>query len=172
MTHHETPRRAAFTLLEMIIATLVIAGLGIAIYDLAITSTRGVSTDRFTQVERGLVQDLLELLCQPYSRIEDLFPKQSRGPGPGFAKTLPIDQVIDMLGIPPKETPTLKSILSAAKVEGFTVTWEPRIDAGHGPKSAALRLDMVTVVPMVAGDSPDLRVQSFRVFAVRGMVGE
>jgi len=165
-------RRAAFTLLEVLIATLILAGLGMSIYELAITSTRGVATDRFTQVERGLVQDLLELFCQPATMLPSLFPKESRGAGPGFSKTLTIDEVLAKLSIPAAEVPTLKATLATNKVEGFTVTWQPRIDAGHGPKTQALRLDMVTVVPVVAGDSADLRVESFRVFAARGEQGE
>ena len=57
-------------------------------------------------------------------------------------------------------------------MDGFSVSWHPRIDEGHGPKTMALRLDALWVSPILAGESPGARVEAFRVFAARGEVGE
>lgn len=163
--------RRGFTLVEILIATLVLATLGLTIFDLATGSTRGVSTDRLTEAERGLVQDMLEQFCQPYTSIPVLFPKP-RGNGPPFSRKFTLDEVMNLVQIPEPERPTLKGILTRGGVDGFTVTWWPRIDNGHGTTDDALRLDYLQVVPVVAGDSPGPRVESFRVFLARGAVGE
>ena len=163
--------RRGLSLVEVMIATLVIATLGLAIYELGITSTRGVAIDRLTQAERGLAQDLLEQLAQPYTGLPALFPSP-RGDGPAFTKTFTLDQVFAIVKIPDSEIPTLKATLTAGKVEGFSLTWRPRLENGNGGKEDALRLDYLQVIPMVAGDSPGPRIESFRVFAARGQVGE
>ena len=170
--HEPTSRRArrgAFTLVEVLIATLVLAGLGLSIYEMAITSTRGVATDRLAETERGLVQDLLERFCQPYTDIASLFPEEPKGPR---TRPLTLDEALALTGIPDAEAPTLKAILTAGRVEGFTVLWQPRIGQGNGTSADALRLDSLTISPILAGDSTGPRIESFRVFAVRGEVAE
>ena len=172
MIAEATPRHArprAFTLVEVLIATLILAGLGLTIYEMAITSTRGVSTDRLAETERGLVQDLLERFCQPYTDIASLFPEEPKG---ARTRTLTLDEAIALVGVPEAEAPTLKNILVAGKVEGFTVLWQPRISQGSGTTADALRLDSLTVSPYISGDSPGPRIESFRVFAVRGELAE
>jgi prepilin-type N-terminal cleavage/methylation domain-containing protein len=164
-------RRPGFTLVEMMIATLVLATLGMVIYDMAIGSTRGVTTDRLTEAQRGLVNDLLERFCQPYSDLPALFPAP-RGKGPPFHRPLSLDQTFQLIGVPEKQIPTLRSILVSGKVEGFTLTWHPRVDNGRGATPSALRLDLLSITPKVAGDSPGHRVEGFRFYAARGTVGE
>lgn len=164
-----TRRRQAVTLLEVLIATLVLASLGMAIYESAISSTRGVTTDRLTEVTRGLCADLLERFCQPYTDVPALFPRDGK---PARLRTFTVDETFTLVGVPEKEAPGLKAVLAAGKVEGFTLVWKPRIDHGRGTTASALRLDALWVSPLVAGDSPGGRVEVFRVFAARGVVGE
>ena len=163
--------RAAISLLEVLIATLVLATLGLAIYELGIGSTRGVAIDRLTQAQRGLAQDLLEQLAQPYTGLPALFPTP-RGDGPAYSKLFTLDQVFAIVQIPADEIPALKATLVNGKVEGFVLTWRPRLDAGRGATDDALRLDYLQVLAQVPADSPGPRVETFRVFAARGTVGE
>lgn len=161
--------RRGVTLLEVLISTLVLASLGMAIYEGAISSTRGVTTDRLTELTRGLCADLLETFCQPYTNIPALFPRDA---APVRTKVFTVDEVFSMVGIPAAEAPGLKATLAAGQVDGFAITWKPRIDQGRGKSANALRLDVLWVTPQVSGDSPGGRVEVFRVFAARGGVGE
>lgn len=163
--------KRGFTIVEILIASLIIATLGMVIYDMAIGSTRGVTTDRLTEAQRGLVQDLLERFCQPYTDLPALFPPPRQGKPP-YQRELSLDETFAIVGIPEKQIATLKSILVSGKVEGFTLSWMPRVDKGRGATPAALRLDLLSITPKVAGDSPGHRVESFRFFAARGVVGE
>jgi prepilin-type N-terminal cleavage/methylation domain-containing protein len=162
-------RARAFTLIEVLIATLVLAGLGLSIYEMAISSTRGVATDRLSEVQRGLVQDLLERFCQPNTDIASMFPEQPKN---FRSRTFTVDEALAIVHVEPEEAPTLKAILTAGKVEGFTLVWQPRIGQGKGSAADALRLDSLSVAPVLVGDSPGPRIESFRVFAVRGDQGE
>lgn len=164
-------RLAAFSLVEVLIATLVLAVLGLAIYESAISSTRGVATDRLTEATRGICMDLLERFCQPYTDLPALFPPP-RAKGPPFQRELSLDETFAIVGIPDKQVPVLRSILTSGKVEGFTLSWQPRVDKGRGATPSALRLDLLAITPKVPGDSPGHRVESFRFFAARGVVGE
>lgn len=159
------------TLIEVLIATLVIAGLGLAIYEGAILSTRGVGADRLKEVQRGLCMDLLERFCQPYTDVAGLYDR-AKHKGPPFVRALSVDEVLETLAVDAKEAPAIKSILAAGKVDGFSLSWHPRIDAGRGPRTLALRLDALWVSPVLSGESPGARVEAFRVFAARGEVGE
>jgi hypothetical protein len=160
--------RRALSLVEVIIATLVLAGLGLAIYETVISSTRGLAADRLTEAKRNLVLDLLERFCQPYTDIPALFAGRS----PPYVRQLTIDEVFDIVRMPTAERPTLKAILAAGKVEGFSLAWTPRLEAGRGTTAEALRLDALWCAPVVAGDSPGARVECFRIFQARGTVGE
>jgi hypothetical protein len=161
-------RRSAISLVEMLIASLVLATLGLAIYENLIQTTRGVNTDRLTEAKRHIVLDLLERFSQTYTDLPHLFQDEKKP----FRKKLTVDQAFEVLGIKDPEAKTLRDILTAGKVEGFTVSWTPRQASGRGNKAAALRLDALWVQAAVAGDSPGMRVESFRLSYARGQVGE
>lgn len=152
----------------MLIAALVLATLGLAIYDNLIQVTRGVTADRLTEAKRHIVLDMLERFSQTYTDLPAVFHGQ---PQP-YAKTFTLDQTFEAIAIPASERPTLKAILESGKVEGFTLTWTPRTQSGRGAKEAALRLDALFCLAVVAGDSPGSRVESFRLSFSRGQVGE
>src|SRR5204863_500699 len=85
--------------------------------------------DGARQPTRGLCMDLLERFCQPYTDVPALFPGDK---GQARTKTFPVDQVLELVAVPAKELPTMKAVLAAGKVEGFTMTWRPRVDQGRG----------------------------------------
>lgn len=159
--------RRAISLVEMIIASLVLATLGLAIYENLAQATRGVAADRLTEAKRHLVLDVLERFSQTYTDLPAQFP-----PRPPYRKELTIDETFELVAIPEAERPTLKAILTAGKVEGFTISWEPRMAAGRGVKELALRLDALSCLARVAGDSPGARIESFRLSFARGTVGQ
>lgn len=163
--------RRAFTLIEVLLATLVIAGLGLAIYEGAILSTRGVGTDRLKEIERGLSMDLLERFCQPYTDVAGLFDRAAQKTPP-FIRTLTIDETLDVLAVDSEQAATMKSILVSGKIEGFTVTWHPRVDEARGPRPLALRLDALWVAALATGESPGMNTEAFRIFCARGEVDE
>lgn len=158
--------RRALTIVEVLIAMLVIAGLGMAIHDMSISQTRGVAADRLTEAKRNLTLDILERCAQPYTVVPQLFLGLSVR-----RRILKLDEAFRLVGIPAEEAPALAGILTAGGVEGFTVTWEPGRTRGRGAKENALRLDVMSVIPYVSGDSPGPRVESFRVFFARGEAG-
>ena len=159
--------RKAFSLVETLIATAVLATLGLAVYEVLIQSTHGVTTDRLTEAKRHIVLDLLERFSQPYTDLPAMF-----GDKPPFTRKLELDETFQVLHIPDADVPTLKAILVAGKVDGFTLSWTPRQKSGRGDKASALRLDTLWVTPSVAGDSPGPRTESFRISFARGTVGE
>lgn len=156
-------------MVETLIASLVMATLGLAVYEVLIQSTRGVSTDRLTEAKRHMVLDLLERLCQPYTDLPALF---DRSKPPPYQRKLSLTEAFGLVRIPDAEVEALKATLESGKVEGFTLTWTPRQKTGRGSKSLALRLDALWVTPVVAGDSPGPRTESFRMSFARGTVGE
>ena len=160
--------RRGISLVEMMIATLVLATLGLAIYENLVQTTRGVAADRLTEAKRHLVLDLLERYSQTYTELPALFQGEKKP----YRKELTIDQTFDIVAIPEKERATLKAILTSGKVEGFTLSWEPRMVSGRGAKEAALRLDALWCLARTAGDSPGAKVESFRLSYARGKVGE
>lgn len=159
--------RTGFSLVETLIATVVLAVLGLAIYEVLISSTRGVQTDRLTEAKRHIVLDLLELYSQPYSDITGVFHGQ-----PNKSRKLGLDETFAVLAIPEEERPALKAILEAGKVEGFTLSWTPSQKTGRGNPQLALRLDALWCTPVVTGDSPGPRTESFRIAFGRGKVVE
>ena len=162
-------RRPAFSLVETLIAALVLSTLGLAVYEVLIQSTHGVTTDRLTEAKRHLTLDLLERFCQPATDLPAMF---DRSKDPPYIRTLTLDETFQVLSIPEKEIPPLKQILQSGKVEGFTLSWTPRQKSGRGNKELALRLDALWVTPVVSGDSPGPRTESFRLSFARGRMGE
>src|SRR4051812_24107381 len=102
--------RRGVTLLETLIATLVLASLGLAIYEGAISSTRGVGTDRLTETVRGLCADLLERFCQPYTDIPALFPRDGKDVR---SKVFTLDEVFTMVAVDPKDAADVRAVLAA-----------------------------------------------------------
>lgn len=162
-------KRHAFSMVEVLLAALTIGVLGMVIYEMAIASTRGVSTDRLVEAQRHMCLDLLERFCQPTTDLPELYKGDT---AKARVKTLSLDDAMKLVAIHPDEMPTLKAILTAGKVEGFTLAWTPRCDQGRGDIKSALRLDALFVTPVVSGDTPGQRVETFRLFAARGTAGE
>lgn len=161
-------KRAGFSLVEVLLAVLILGSTGAAVYELLISSTRGVAIDRLTEAKRHLICDLLERFCQPYSQVPALFA----GKGPPYVRQLSLDETFQTVAMPEEDAHELRAILTAGKVEGFSLAWTPRLEAGRGNSAAALRLDGLWCAAVTAGDSPGPRVEAFRVFAARGVAGE
>jgi prepilin-type N-terminal cleavage/methylation domain-containing protein len=157
--------RRGLSLVEVLITSVVLATVGVAIYQVLSQTTRGVTTDRLTEAKRHLVLDLLERFSQPYTDLPALFAGQ-KSP----SRLLTLDETFQVLSIPPTEIPALKAILETGKVHGFTLTWTPRQKSGRGNADLALRLDALWCAPVVSGDSPGPRTESFRLSFGRGKV--
>lgn len=159
--------RGGLSIVEVLIAMMVIAGLGLAIWDASISTTRGVGADRLQEAVRHVKLDILERCCQPYSVVPQLFA----GLPKPYRRVLTLDESFELIGMDAGDARTLKAILTAGGVEGFTLMWEPGRGTGKGKKALALRLDVLSVIPALKGDSPGPRVESFRVFFTRGEAG-
>jgi prepilin-type N-terminal cleavage/methylation domain-containing protein len=155
--------RHGFSLIEVLVASLILAGVGLAVYDTLIASTRGIAVDRATEAKRRLVLDLLERFCHPYSDVELFFARGAPSPA---TRQLTVDEVLELVALPAQDRPLLKQILATASVSGFTLAWTRGLAVGTG-KRDALRLDKLWVYPVTTKAERGPVVDSFRMFYVR-----
>jgi prepilin-type N-terminal cleavage/methylation domain-containing protein len=155
--------RRAFTIVEVLVATVILSGVGLLVYDTLIASTRGIGIDRVTEAKRRLTLDLLERFCHPYSDIELVYPANAPSPA---VRQLTLDEALDFVAVPKPSRPVLKQTLANGSVIGFTLAWSRGLVVGRG-KSEALRLDKLWVHPVMTKQAPGPAVDSFRMFYVR-----
>lgn len=155
----------AFSLVEVLVATLVMAALGFSLYDTMISTTRGVQVDRASEARRQITLDLLERFAQPYSDVQYLFPRGDAARGP-VTRELDLDQAMELVAIPTGDRALLKSILVSGSIKGFTVVWHRGLTVGGGDK-LRLRKDRIWIYPVFTRVVPGAQGGSFRVFAVR-----
>lgn len=158
-----TRRACGQSLVEVLVAVLVMGVLGFSLYDAMFATVRGVQVDRVNELRRQLTLDLLERFGQPYSDIEWLFSKGTPSPA---TKQLDLDTAMKMVAIPETERPVIKSILASASVLGFTIVWHRGLTVGSGEKNR-LRKDRIWVHTVYGTAQPAARIDSFRVFCVR-----
>ena len=151
------------SLVEVLVATLIVSGLAIGVYDSLIASNRALSVDRVSEVKRRMSLDLIERFAHPYSDIELVFPKSVKTPA---VKQLTIDEAMELVAVPAESRMLLKAILSGGHVVGFTLAWSRGLVIGAG-KSDQLRLDKLWVHPVVNEATPGASGASFRMFYVR-----
>jgi hypothetical protein len=157
--------RRAVTFVEVLIAFLVIAGLGVTVQGLMVSTIQGIQIDRASEVKRNMTLDLLERFCTPYSDLFSIFPATITFPA---TREISVDEAITLTQIPAAEAAVVKTILQTAGINSFSLTWQKRLDAGSGDDSSALRLDQLFVRPVETKNTPGARLNSFRVFYVRG----
>jgi type II secretory pathway pseudopilin PulG len=162
---HESRTLRAFSLVEVLVAALVMAALGFSVYDAMVSTTRGIQVDRASEARRQITLDLLERFAQPYSDVHYLFPRGDAPRGP-VTRELDLDQAMDAVAIPTADRPLLKSILSSGSIRGFTVVWSRGLTVGGGDK-LRLRKDRIWIHPVFTRVVPGAQSGSFRVFAVR-----
>jgi len=165
--------RRGFSLVEIMLAVLVLAVLGLTIQGAMVSTLKGVRVDRLTEAKRHVALDLLEMLCQPYSPIGSLVAVPDSDPSPlptdglplaPLTRELTVDETIQVLGIPADEGEILKKTLEAGYVRGFTLTWIRRIKPGAGDPRRTHRLDTLWVAIQVTQEHRGPRIDSFRVF--------
>lgn len=155
--------RRAISLIEVLVALLVMAGLGVSIYDTMFSTLRGVSVDRVSQARRQMTLDLLERFAQPYSDIAHFFRDTPRTHA---ELELSIDEAMKIVAIPDSERPLLKSILQSGSVHGFTLVWHRGLAIGEG-ETRRLRKDRLWVHTVFTAAQKGPQISSFRVFYVR-----
>jgi len=158
-------RRSGMSLVEVLVAALVMAALGFSLHDAMVSTTRGIQVDRATEARRQLTLDLLERFAQPYSDVQYLFPRTGGAPGP-VTRELGIDEAMDLVAVPAADRPLLKEVLTAGSIRGFTVLWHRGLTVGSGAKHR-LRKDRIWIYPVFTRAVPGAQIGSFRVFAVR-----
>lgn len=157
--------RAAVSLVEVLIAVVVLSLLSVAFYGTLVASLRGVSTDRLTEAKRFVTQDLLERFAHPSSDLVTLFPPGGTGPR---ERLLTLDEALSFTGLMAKAAAPVRQTLTEGGVTGFKLVWVPGVSTGPGGGPRAARLDLVWCIPALTGASPGPRVDSFRVFPERG----
>jgi prepilin-type N-terminal cleavage/methylation domain-containing protein len=165
------PLRCGVTFIEILVAMAILAGLGITIQSLMVTTVQGIGIDKVTEAKRQMVLDLLERFGHPYSDIEALFKRPGSAPvvaGKAAFATLTLDEAIALIAIPDKQAAITKATLVAGGTTGFTVSWTKAVEPGAGDPDLALRLDELWVFPVQSADVRGSFVSSFRVFSTRG----
>jgi hypothetical protein len=156
--------RRAVTMIEVLIAFLVIAGLGVTVQGLMVSTIQGIQIDRASEVKRNMTLDLLEKFCHPYTSLTSLFGEKPTFPA---TREIPVDKAIEAVGLPVEEGKVVKAILETAGVYSFSLTWQKGLEVGPGSPASALRLDQLFVRPVETKTGPGARLNSFRVFYVR-----
>jgi len=155
--------RTALSLAEVLIATLVLAGLGVAVQTLMVSTLKGVQVDRVSEVKRNITLDLLERFAHPESSVATLFPPDAPVPA---SRELSFDEVADKLGFSESEAQTARAILAAGKVTGFKLVWHRGVSVSLPGSGRSMRLDRLWCQPIEA-EGRGAHVSSFRVFHVR-----
>ncbi|MBI4862637.1 MAG: prepilin-type N-terminal cleavage/methylation domain-containing protein [Candidatus Riflebacteria bacterium] len=158
------------SLVEVLVAVAVLAVLVLTIYSTVVSSIRGISMDRLGEAQRHLSQDLLERFCHPYTDVAGLFPEPAANVQAPLVstRTLTVDEAIAIAVVPQAHVSTLKAVLEAGKVSGFTLSWTRGLKLGAGDPARAMRMDKLWCFPVVAGDCAGPQVGAFRMFYVRG----
>ena len=63
-------RRSGISFIEILIAMLIIAGLGVTIQSMMVSTVQGIGYDRATETKRQMALDLLERFAHPHTDIE------------------------------------------------------------------------------------------------------
>lgn len=170
---HRARGRRGLSLIDALMAALVLGVLGLTVQSLMVSTLRGVRVDRLTEAKRHVVLDYLEWLCHPYSPIASIVPPPTAETGPlptsgdqlpPLTRELTVDEAVDRLAIPEKEAEVMKQILKSGHVQGFTLTWTRRIKPGAGDPSRTWRLDRLTVSTKVTREHQGPLIDSFRIF--------
>lgn len=156
--------RRALSLAEVMIATAVLACLGVAIQTLMVNTLRGVQVDRVSEVKRNITLDLLERYSHPHSSISTLFPENAPVPA---TRVLTVDEVAKKIELSEVEARVAKAILASGQVTGFQLVWHRGVATSLPGSGRSLRLDRLWCYP-VDNAPRGARVNSFRVFHVRG----
>jgi hypothetical protein len=157
-------RRHGLSLAEILIATLVLAGLGVAIQSLMVSTLQGVQVDRVSEVKRNITLDLLERFAHPYSTVDELFVRSVGSPA---TREMSVAEAITTIGMTPEDAAVAKAILATGKVTGFMLVWHRGVANSAPGSGRTLRLDRLWCHPVEA-EGRGARVNSFRVFHVRG----
>jgi hypothetical protein len=156
-------RARGVSLVEVLVATLVMAGLGVSIYDTMISTSRGIQVDRVAEAKRYLTLDLLERFCHPYSDLGYLYPKGTPSPA---VKQITIEDAMTLVGVATEDRAQLKQTLETGSVTGFTLVWHRGLAQGLGT-SNVLRKDRLWVHCVTSKQLPGPKTDTFRVFTVR-----
>lgn len=154
-----------FSLVEVLIAAVVLAVVGVFIQGTMVQTLRGVGIDRLTEAKRQMTLDLLERFCHPYSSIASLYQP---GNQPVKTRALTLDESMDAVAMPDEHRKLMKGILESGGVTGFNLVWERAKSKGAGDPARAIFLNVLWVFPIVSQKTPGTRVDSFRAFYIRG----
>lgn len=163
--------RAGVSFMEILIAMLVIAGLGVTIQGMMVSTVQGIGFDRATEAKRQLALDLLERFAHPHTDIEALFTPPGGTPRAmkeTHTRELTLEECITLVAMPEKQAKVVTEILRANHFIGFTLAWTKGMEVGKGDADFALRSDLLWVFPRQTRNVRGALVSSFRVFAARG----
>jgi hypothetical protein len=155
-------KRAAVSLIEVLLAVTVLALLAVAFYGLVASSARGIASDRLTEAKRFVIQDLLERFAHPGSDLSSLIKDTE------VSRELTIEEALRFTALPDDEAKQVASILKVGLVKGFLLTWLRNVDdRGTGPRS--MTLHSLRCTPVLAPDTRGPNVDSYRYWAQRGL---
>jgi prepilin-type N-terminal cleavage/methylation domain-containing protein len=155
-------KRAAVSLIEVLIAVTVLALLAVALYGLIASSARGIAVDRLTEAKRFVIADLLERFAQPGSDLASLIKDSET------SRELTIDEALRYTALAKEEADQVKAILTVGDVLAFQLTWMRNVDdRGTGPRS--MTLHSLRCTPVLKPDTPGPNVDSYRYWAQRGL---
>lgn len=159
------------SLVEVLIAVLVLATLGVAIQSTMVGTLQGIQIDRATEVKRHVCLDLLERFATPYSDIESVFERSEVAKVDGrvaLARSLTIDEALTMIAVSGPEAAAIKQTLQTAGVTAFTLAWNKGLQAEAPDAPSALRMDKLWCFPVTARAAPGGSGAGFRLFCLRG----
>lgn len=155
---------AAVSLVEVLVAALVLSVVGTALYSSMTATVRTAGLDRSDEARRQVLHDLLERYAQDFSDLASLWPPGAAAP---FTRTLTVDEALEATGNLPATSTTLKASLSTGQVTGFTLAYSPAISIAAGDPARAVRLDRLYAMTELAPEARGPAVVSFRLFVGR-----
>jgi hypothetical protein len=159
-------------MLEVLIAVLVLAILGVSIQSTMVGTLQGVQIDRASEVKRRVCLDLLERFCHPYSDIESLFAVPPQAPPDGgptkFTRELTVDETLKVIAMPGREATSVKQTLQIGNVRGFNLVWTRGLRVEQAGSPATLRLDRLWCHAVIPRPQPGVTSDAFRMFCLRG----
>lgn len=159
------------SLVEVLIAVLVLATLGVAIQSTMVGTLQGIQIDRATEVKRHVCLDLLERFATPYSDVESLFARGDVAKIDGkvaVSRSVTVDEALAMIAVSGPEAAAIKQTLQTAGVTAFTLAWNKGLQAEGSDAPAALRMDKLWCFPVTARTQPGGSGAGFRLFCLRG----